>query len=86
VLDSVTSPESKRAYGKGIADFVNWHSATIPGSALTKSAVQGYRAHLISLGLSASTINVRMSAVRRLAGEAADNGLMRAELAAGIGR
>ncbi|MGD0093382.1 MAG: tyrosine-type recombinase/integrase, partial [Planctomycetota bacterium] len=37
-------------------------------------------------GLSASTINIRLSAVRKLALEAADNGLMPPELAAGIAR
>ncbi len=86
MLDSVTSPESKRAYGKGLSDFFNWHSATVPGSGFTKATVQAYRAHLVSLGLAASTINVRMSAIRRLASEASDNGLMAPELASGIGR
>src|ERR1700688_3100144 len=86
VLDSVSSPESKRAYGKGLSDFFNWHSATVPGSGFTKATVQAYRAHLVSLGLAASTINVRMSAIRRLASEASDNGLMAPELASGIGR
>jgi integrase len=52
----------------------------------TKACVQGYRAHLIQTGLAGSTINVRLSAIRRLAAEAADNGLLAPELAAGIGR
>jgi site-specific recombinase XerD len=86
VLDSVTSPESKRAYGKGITDFFHWHSATAPGSGFTKATVQAYRAHLVSRGLAPSTINVRMSAIRRLAAEAGDNGLMAPELASGISR
>jgi len=86
VLDSVTSPESKRAYGKGITDFFIWRSAKLPGSRFTKATVQAYKAHLVSLGLASSTVNVRMSAIRRLAVEAADNGLMDAELASGIGR
>jgi integrase len=37
-------------------------------------------------GLSSSAINVKMTAIRRLAAEAADNSLMAPELAAGIGR
>ena len=52
----------------------------------TKAAVQAYRTYLLSLGLAASTINVRLSAIRQLAAEAAYNGLMKAELASGIGR
>ena len=35
-------------------------------------------------GLAASTINVRMAAIRKLASEAADNGLLDPVLAAGI--
>ena len=86
VLDSVTSPESKRAFGKAISDFYAWHSATSPGSGFTKASVQAYKSHLLALGLSSSTVNVRMSAIRRLAAEAADNGHLNPELAAGIGR
>ena len=86
VLDAVTSPESKRAYDRAITDFLNWGSTTAPATGFTKATVQAYRANLSALGLAASTINVRMSAIRRLAAEASDNGLMATELAAGIGR
>jgi site-specific recombinase XerD len=85
VLDSVNSPESKRAYDRAITDFLKWCSTT-PGTGFNKATVQAYRAHLSALGLAASTVNVRMSAIRRLAAEAGDNGLMAPELAAGIGR
>ena len=74
VLDSVNSRESKRAYDKGITDFLNWYSSAAPGAGFTKATVQAYRARLVEQDLAASTINVRMSAIRRLAAEAADNG------------
>lgn len=45
-----------------------------------------FRLHLESLGLAAGTINQRLAAVRRLAYEAADSGLLSPELAAGIRR
>jgi integrase len=45
-----------------------------------------YRLELESRRLSSSTINLRLAAVRRLAYEAADTGLLSPELAAGIGR
>ena len=45
-----------------------------------------FRLHLESLGLAAGTINQRLAAVRRLAYEAADAGLLSPELAAGIRR
>jgi integrase len=86
VLDSVTSAESKRAYGRGITDFFQWRTAFAPGSSFTKATVQAHKAHLVSLGLASSTVNLRMSAIRRLAVEAADNGLLDSELASGIGR
>jgi integrase len=41
---------------------------------------------LVESGLSSSTVNLYMTAIRRLAVEAADNGLMQSELASGIGR
>jgi site-specific recombinase XerD len=45
-----------------------------------------YRIELESRHLSASTINLRLAAVRRLAFEAADSGLLSPELASGIQR
>src|SRR5213593_4716632 len=85
VLDSLTSPESKRSYRKALDDFLEWYDRD-PRPGYTKATVQAYRAALEERGLSASTINVRMAAVRKLATEAADNGLMAPELAAGIVR
>jgi site-specific recombinase XerD len=86
VLDSVNSPESKRAYDRAITDFLSWYSTAGPGTGFTKATVQAYRARLVEQDLAPSTVNVRMSAIRRLAAEAADNALMSPELAAGIGR
>src|ERR1700722_9427006 len=86
VLDSVNSPESKRAYGRAITDFLLWYPTASPGIGFTKATVQAYRAHLVDQALAASSINVKMSAIRRLAAEAADNGLVAPDLAAGIGR
>jgi len=45
-----------------------------------------YRCHLESRQLASGTINLRLGAVRRLAYEAADCGLLSADLAAGIRR
>jgi hypothetical protein len=51
-----------------------------------KTVVTRYRIHLESRPLAPGTINVRLAAVRRLAYEAADSGLLSPELAAGIRR
>src|SRR4051812_49216449 len=85
VLDSVNSAESRRAYDKAITNFLLWCSTT-PGAGFTRATVQAYKAHLHALGLASSTINVRLSAIRRLAAEAADDNAMDPHLASGIGR
>ena len=48
--------------------------------------VNAWRVTLDERGLGSSSIIVRMSAIRKLAAEAADNGLLAPELAAGIQR
>ena len=84
VLDSVTSPHSRRAYDKALDYFLAWYRAEARGP-FRKAVVQEYRAKLEAEGLAASTINVRLAAIRKLATEAADNSLLAPELAAGIG-
>ena len=48
--------------------------------------MNAWRVTLDERGLGSSSIIVRMSAIRKLAAEAADNGLLAPELAAGIQR
>src|SRR5579871_5226321 len=86
VLDSVTSPHSRRAYDRALSDFLLWYAGAGAGEGLTKATVQRYARHLELQTLAASTRNVRLTAVRRLAAEAADNGLLAPGLAAGIAR
>jgi len=86
VLDSLESPHSRRAYDRGLTDFLSWYAGEGGHEGFTKSTVQRYSRRLEHQGLSPSTRNVRLTAVRRLAAEAADNGLLPPELAAGIGR
>jgi site-specific recombinase XerD len=85
VVDSLTSPHSQRAYERALTDFCTWYdSQGRPG--LKKAIVNQYKAQLVSVGLAPSTINQRLSAIRKLATEAADNGYFDPNLAAGIGR
>jgi len=83
VLDGLTSVHSKRAYEKAIADFLAWHSDQ-GRPPLTKALVQRYKVVLEESGLFPSTVNLRLSAIRKLAREAADNGLIDPLLANGI--
>lgn len=86
VLDSVPSPHSRRAYDKALTDFLTWYASTAAGEGFTKTVVQRYARSLEENGLAASSINVRLTPVRRLAAEAADNGLLDPAVAAGIAR
>ncbi len=83
VIDSVRSQHSKRSYGTAIAEFIGWWQRT-GRLALNKAAVQRYRVELENRGLAPATINVRLSALRKLVAEAADNGLLAREVAVGI--
>ena len=85
VTGSVTSPHSRRSYGQGLANFLRWYdSQGRPG--MNKATVNGYRANLVDGGKSPSTINLAMSAIRKLVTEAADNGFLDPVLADGIRR
>ena len=85
VINTLGSPDSQRSYRFAIDDFVAWYCSE-PRLAFNKTVVLRYRLQLEARHLSASTINVRLAAVRRLAYEAADSGLLSPELAASIRR
>jgi site-specific recombinase XerD len=85
VLNSLTSTDAKRGYRHAIDESVDWYCSE-PRLAFNRIVVLRYRFHLESCQLAPGTINVRLGAVRRLAYEAADCGLLSADLAAGIRR
>ena len=85
VLNSLTSPESRRVYEFAIEQFITWYCSE-PRLAFNRIVVVRYRIQLEARGLAAATINLSLAAVRRLAHEAADSGLLSPELAAGIQR
>ncbi|HTF71821.1 MAG TPA: tyrosine-type recombinase/integrase [Edaphobacter sp.] len=78
VLDSVVSPHSKRNYAKALDDLFQF-CASRP---LSRSLLMEWRAGMESL--SPSTINVRLSAVRKMVGEARHAGLIGQEEAASL--
>jgi site-specific recombinase XerD len=83
VLDGLPSEHSRRAYERALFDFFHWHRG-VGRPQLNKSVVQRYAAELREAGMSASSVNQRLSAIRKLAAEAADNGLLDAQIAGGI--
>ena len=85
VLDSVSSPITKRVYNMALDEFMGWFQQA-PRAGFTKATVSAWRVSLEDRRLGSSSIIIRMSAIRKLAAEAADNGLLAPELAAGISR
>src|ERR1039458_8825498 len=85
VLDGLSSRHTRRAYSQALDEFLIWFRDE-PGREFNKAAVQKYRAELETKELAPSSINVRLSAIRRLALEAADNGRLDSDIAAGLAR
>lgn len=85
VCDAVTSQHTRRAYTRALSDFIAWHQST-GQQGLTKATVQAHIASLKASGTSASSINQRLTAIRKLALESADNGLIDHSTAQAIGR
>src|SRR5258705_12804916 len=85
VLNRLNSGDAKRGYGYAIDEFVDWYCSE-PRLAFNRIVVLRYRSYLESRQLAPGTVNLRLGAVRRLAYEAADCGLLSSDLAAGIRR
>ena len=85
VLHSLAAASSQESYGHAIDEFIGWYCSE-PRLALNRAVVLRYRFFLEQKNLAPSTINVRLAAVRRLAYEASDSGLLSPDLAAGIRR
>lgn len=78
VLDTLSSPNSRRNYAKALDDLFAFSA----GRALTRALLMEYRASIEKL--SASTINVRLSAIRKMVSEARRNGMLGAEEASNL--
>jgi integrase len=77
VTNALTSDHSKRAYAKALVDFLQWRGER----PMTKALVNEYRQTLTG---SPASVNLKMSAIRKLAAEAADNGLLDPSIANGV--
>jgi Phage integrase, N-terminal SAM-like domain len=78
VLDAVQSPHSKRNYAKALDDLF----AFCASRPLSREVLMEWRAGMEAL--SPSTINVRLSAVRKMVGEARRAGMIGQEEAASL--
>jgi integrase len=80
VLNGVTSPHTRRNYAKALGEL--GELVRERRQPLTRGLFLEYKASLVARGLSASTVNVRLSAVRKLIDEARRNGALGAQEAA----
>jgi integrase/recombinase XerD len=86
VLNGVTSVHSRRSYKTGLTAFFTWIRVSGAEPDFTKALVQQYRSALLADELSSSTVNLRLSPIRKLAREMADNGMLEPATAAAIER
>jgi site-specific recombinase XerD len=87
VEDSVRSPHSKRAYRRELRRFLSWWWVSNRSTpAFTKALVNQYINDLIAGGGSTSSVRIALTAIRRLADEAADNGLTGQEVPGALSR
>jgi integrase len=70
VSDAVTNPETRRSYSTALKEFAG------RGFPCTRGGVQAWRRDMENRNLSASTINARLAAIRKLAREAGAIGLL----------
>jgi site-specific recombinase XerC len=70
VLDSVSSPITRRVYNMALDEFMAWFRQE-PRPGFTKATVSAWRVSLEARGLGSSSIIIRMSAIRKLAVESA---------------
>jgi site-specific recombinase XerC len=85
VLNTLASQYSRRSYDYAIERFIAWYCSE-PRLTFNRSVVVKYRSFLERLFLSAATINLHLSAIRRLADESAESGWLSPEHAIGIRR
>ena len=81
VLHSLAAVRSQESYGHAIDEFIGWYCSE-PRLAFNRTVVLRYRFFLEQKNLAPCTINVRLAAVRRVAYEASDTGLLSPDLAA----
>lgn len=84
VLNDVQSDRTRRDYARALHDFMDWYIGEGAGGGFTNATVTRYVAELRARGVPDSSINQRLSAIRKLASKAADNQLLPWDVAQSI--
>lgn len=75
VINGATNAHTRRAYSAALFDFLRWHeSAEMPG--FKAATIKTYKDSLVAEGLSPRTINLKLSAIRKLSHEFGKQGLL----------
>lgn len=91
VINGFSSANTRDVYARALREFLTWWDGA-GRPVLCKAVVQRYRAEVLEKpdkygkALSPATVNQRLSAIRKLAAEAADNGLIPAVDAVAIAK
>lgn len=83
VIDGLPSENSRRAYRRHLEEFFVWHAGENRPE-LNKALINRYVKSLRARKLSSSTINQKLSSIRKLATEAEDNNLIDSRIANGV--
>ena len=84
-VQAVPSEGSKRVYSMCLDHFARWYFSE-PRAALSKTIAHQYRNALERQGYASATVSIHLAALRKLAEEAADAGLLDPQTASGICR
>jgi site-specific recombinase XerD len=74
-ITNLGNPITRAMYGKAIRDFLAWYGGR-PIEAVTREVLETYRFQLTELKYSSSTVNQRLSAIRKFLLHAGDEGLI----------
>lgn len=83
VIDGLPSENSRRAYQRALEEFFFWHQEQNRPE-LNKALINRYVNTLRETSVSSSSINQKLSAIRKLASEAEDNNWIDSRIANGI--
>jgi integrase len=79
VVAGVKSPHTERAYRRQLAEFVQWFArwrAESPGRAFNREAMQAWQRDMIRTNAGSSSVVQARAAIRKMAEEAAEDGLI----------
>lgn len=89
ILAGYENPNTKRTYTRALREFMGWllvDGLLPPPPVLNKMVVNSYKDHLVQAGTGSHSINQRLTAIKRLAEELMDNGVLDMQTVMGIRR